>query len=128
MLKGLPKLQLTDLDLMVCKLPPSSEIPANVLEAKFFSVTRTAEELSIVCPASLNFQFSKAEKGWSCFRVEGMLDFALTGILHQISKPLAEQEISLFAISTFNTDYILVKMDGIEKAIAALKRAGFIVI
>lgn len=106
--------------LAVCQLDASSDIPKWGLEEAFFSITRTQEELSIVCSEAKVPSSIKAEKGWRCFKVEGPLAFELTGILSSLAQPLAEAKISIFAISTFDTDYILVKEDNLQRAIEVL--------
>jgi len=90
----------------------------------FFSVTRTSEELSIVCPEEHVPPQVKHERGWSCWRLEGPFAFSETGILASFVQPLAEHAIPVFAISTFNTDYVLVKRDWMEKATQVLRAAG----
>jgi hypothetical protein len=99
--------------------------------AEFLSITRTREEVSIVCessrvPADLPMEIP-AERGWRCLKVEGPLDFSLTGVLASLAEPLARAEIPIFAISTFDTDYLLVKAGNLEAAIAALEAVGHVV-
>ena len=94
-----------------------------------FSITRTDEELSVVCPSEclpINEQIKEVENDWKCIKVEGVLDFSLTGILSSLANSLAENKISIFAISTFNTDYLLVKGHSIEKARVVLENEGHI--
>ena len=87
---------------------------------------RTDEELSIVCDAHLPVSSEKSEAGWVCIKVLGPLDFALTGILAKISSALAEAEISIFAISTYDTDYILIKANVLDVAKKALKKTDYL--
>ncbi len=94
--------------LAVCRLDSKSRIPSWI-SGELTSVTHTSEELSIVCAEAAVPSSAIAERGWRCFKVEGPLDFALTGILSALTAPLAEAGISIFALSTFNTDYLLVK-------------------
>ncbi len=111
--------------LTVCQLPADAPLPSWVANANgFISITRTSEELSIVCREDIAPAEVKQEAGWRAFNVEGPLDFGLTGILAALLDPLAKAGISIFAISTFNTDYILVKADKVEAATAALRTAG----
>jgi uncharacterized protein len=118
-------LSLTTQRLIVCQLAPDASIPAWALDAKgFSSISRTSEELSIVCAEGLPPKDVKQEGGWRVFKVDGPLDFTLTGILVSIAAPLAKAGISIFAISTYNTDYVLVKQDKVEAAINALRTAG----
>ena len=114
-------LSVMDAVLAVCRLGPSDDIPAWGLKHKgFFSITRTAEELSIVCLQE-NVPLSvKAEKGWRFLKVEGPLDFGLTGILSSLAQPLAAAKISIFAISTYDTDYVLLKEVHLAKAVEVL--------
>lgn len=110
----------------VVKLPSTEEIPSWAGKGEFFSITRTNEELSIVCPTS-NVPCSNlkdVEHDWKCIKVEGVLDFSLTGILSSLANPLAKNNISIFAISTFNTDYLLIKVHSVEKTKSVLENAG----
>lgn len=88
---------------------------------------RTPEEISIVCEEGHEPEGAEVQPGWRAFRVCGTLDFSLTGILASIANPLAHAEISIFAISTFDTDYILVKQTDLENACRALRSAGFLI-
>ena len=103
-------------------------IPAWALGGDFYSVTKTDEELSIVCDASAIPSDAEAnlktEKNWRALKVQGPLDFALTGILAKLTEPLATAKISIFAVSTFDTDYILVKSETLDRAVEVLKQAG----
>lgn len=106
----------------ICRLKPEEDIPDwAVIESNFCSVTRTLEELSIVCNEVLVPAEIKKDSNWRVLKVEGPLDFSLTGILSSILDPLAAAKISIFTISTFDTDYILVKDENLNAAIAALK-------
>lgn len=110
----------------VCRLEPNEAMPAWSLQG-FFAITRTEDELSIVCPQSnvpLEAQAGHFEGGWRCLKVKGPLDFALTGILVAIAVPLAEAGVSIFALSTYETDYVLVKQADLDRAMQALLQAG----
>ena len=111
--------------LAVCRLHPDEKVPAWAIEATYFSVTRTPDELSIVCPEPNVPPGTDSEKGWRALGVEGPLDFSLVGILAGATKPLAEAGVSVFAISTYDTDYILVKEESLETAKTALREAGY---
>jgi GNAT superfamily N-acetyltransferase len=118
--------ELTVLDgtLAVCRLERDAAVPGWAVASRFFSVTRTAGELSVVCeerdvPAGV-----AAERGWRCLEVAGPLEFGLTGIVASLTDPLARAEIPVFAISTYDTDLLLVKEDVLESAIEALEGAG----
>ncbi len=106
--------------LAVCQLDASSTTPDWATCGSFYSITRTPDELSIVCAEAQVPGDVKPEGGWRAFKVEGTLDFALTGVLESIARPLADAKVSIFAVSTFNTDYVLVKEESVERAIQAL--------
>lgn len=111
--------------LTVCQLPPDAALPAWAAGVTdFASITRTTEELSIVCREGIVPAGVKQEPGWRAFKVEGPLDFSLTGILASLLDPLAKAGISTFAVATFNTDYVLVQEAKAEAARAALQSAG----
>lgn len=96
------------------------------LAADFCFVGKTDEEKSLVCPtARVPSNTTKRDDGWKGFRIEGVLDFSLIGILARIAGVLAEKQIGIFAISTFNTDYILVKKENYERALQSLAEAGY---
>ncbi len=105
----------------ICRLDSSADMASLDIQGDFFSITKTKEELSIVCLESQAPSNVQAEKGWRGLKVEGPLDFSLTGILASLSQPLAKAKISIFAISTYDTDYILVKEDKLQNAIEVLE-------
>jgi hypothetical protein len=113
--------------LAVCRLPPDAALPGRALSGRFVSVTRTAEELSVVCAEEVVPADGQCEGGWRALQVAGPLDFALTGILAALATPLAAAGISIFALSTYDTDYVLVKERTLAEAIAVLRRAGMTV-
>ncbi len=107
--------------LAVCRLEATAEIPAWAISGTgFYSITRTEEELSIVCLEGHVPEGIPSEKNWCAIKVMGPLDFSLTGILASLANPLADAGISIFAISTYDTDYLLVKADKLEEALALL--------
>ena len=106
------------------RLSPRSPLPENLYRSIFFSLTQSADELSVVCKSTIKIASRKQEDGWSCLRVEGVLDFGLTGILADLSGILADAGISIFAVSTYDTDYLLVKTETLTNAVAALHDAG----
>ncbi len=115
--------------LAVCRLDAASPIPAwadsgNAGNAGFVSITRTADELSIVCDVAHVPEDVKAERGWRAFKLEGPFEFTLVGVLKQVLDPLAEAKVSVFAISSYDTDYVLVKTAQFEQAVTALTRFG----
>ena len=108
----------------ICKVADYTQID---LESPFVFTGSTDEEKSLVCPTELVPQNTvKRDDGWKVLRINGMLDFSLVGVLARISTILAENSIGIFAVSTFNTDYIFVKKCNFDKAIQALEDAGFI--
>ena len=109
--------------LAVCHLPADADLPA-WLGGAFQSVTRTSEELSIVCEAQRVPGTLEAERDWRCLRVSGTLAFHLTGILAALTTPLASAGISIFAASTFDTDYLLIKSSVLDDAIRVLEGEG----
>ena len=119
------KLELLDDTFAIHRLSPSARIPEEVFGEAFFSIVKTDEELSVVCRNSLTLNSEHCHQGWSCIKVAGPLDLNATGILEQLLKVLAEAHISIFAISSYDTDYILVKSDKETVAVAALNDAGF---
>lgn len=108
----------------ICRLESSAEIPTWAMGNPFFSVTKTPEELSIVCPSSSIPTEILAERGWRCLKVHGPLAFGQTGILLSLAEPLAQAGIGTFAVSTYETDYLLVKGCDLPKAIEVLRLAG----
>ncbi len=119
------RLRLSVLDdrLAVCRLAPEAALPDWLTwSGGLTAVCRTAEELSLVCRDDEVPEGVRAERGWRAFKVEGPLDFALTGILAGLAAPLAEAGISVFAISTFDTDYLLVRAADLERACDVLGR------
>jgi hypothetical protein len=109
----------------ICRLEPEADIPSWALAGDFFSVTRTKEELSLVCPQEIVPEGTRCEKGFRCIKVGGPLDFSLTGILSSLTIPLAQAGISVLALSTFDTDYLLVKEAQVDRAIQKLSQAGY---
>jgi hypothetical protein len=121
-----PILDLTPLPerLAVCRLPADAPLPAWAMTGPWSSITRTADELSIVCREREAPGDVIAERGWRALKVAGPLDFGLTGVLAALAGPLAEAGVSLFAVSTYDTDYVLVKADRLAEAVRALIAAG----
>jgi hypothetical protein len=110
--------------LAVCRLAPDAPLPTPSGRARFWSATRTEEELSVVLPEDMAPPNCQAETGWRCLKVIGPLDFGLTGILASLATALAEAGVPIFAISTYDTDYILVKEENLERATKALRDSG----
>jgi len=110
--------------LAVCRLGPGSGVPAWAMKGAFFSITRTADELSIVCSEGDVPPGVTCERCWRALKLEGPFDFAATGILVAVAGPLAEAGISLLPIGTYDTDYVLVREGELERAVAVLVEWG----
>ena len=116
------QLKILNNKLKVVKLKSNEIVPEIVYKQEFYSITKTNEELSIVLDESLEIQSDIVEDNWRAIKIVGTLDFALIGILSKISTILAQAKISIFAISTYNTDYILVKSDKLENTVEILEK------
>ena len=113
-------------DFSVCKVVNYSKVNS---ESQFCFIGKTDEENSLVClTEDVPDNVAECDDGWKAFRIQGILDFSLIGILSKISSLLADNNIGIFAISTYNTDYILTKRENFEKAIHVLKSAGYTVV
>jgi len=111
-------------DYKVCRMNAFDGIPEWVLETPLSSITRTSEELSIVCPNSVAPDQLKCEQDWKCLKIHGPFGFDEIGIISNLTKVLSDANISVFVLSTFDTDYILVKRLNIEKAAKSLEDKG----
>jgi len=120
-----PALDVLHGEFTIWRLGAADAIPENIDDVAPCFIARTEDELSIVCPSSVELPGVRNEPGWSCLRVAGPLDLALTGILAGISGVLAGAGVPLFAVSTFDTDYVLVKTDRLGEASLALRAAGY---
>lgn len=118
------KLLVLDEDFGIARLDVTDPTPAWAAQGSLCSVTRTREELSIVCAAAAIPADVQAERGWRCLRVAGRLDFSLTGILASMAGPLAAANVSIFAVSTYDTDYVLVLKESLAAAIETLSASG----
>lgn len=110
--------------LAVCRLDASAPVPDWALNGEFFSVTRTADELSLVCEEHLVPPEVTCERGWRALVLEGPFDFNQVGVLKSILDPLANAQISIFALSTFDTDYVLVRGKDLFSAVSTLRAVG----
>jgi hypothetical protein len=121
-----PKLTLSVLPgtYAVCRLEPEAPIPEWAASTAFCSITRTADEVSIVCPEALVPRDIQTVSGWKTLKVHGPLAFTQTGVLASLARPLAEAGISVLAISTYDTDYLVVKQGTLEAALAVLTAQG----
>jgi hypothetical protein len=111
----------------VCRFDPHTPAADLLPSTGFFAFTRTEDELSLVVDQSAVQPDWQAETGWRGMKVLGPLDFSLIGILSSLALPLANSGISIFAISTYDTDYLLVKADKLSSALASLREAGFVI-
>lgn len=109
----------------VCRLSGDATIPLWATEGEFFSITRTADELSLVCSQDLVPEDILCEREWRCLRVAGTMAFSTVGVLAGLSRPLAEAGIGIFIVSTFDTDYLLAKEQDWPQAIEVLRRQGY---
>lgn len=108
----------------IVRLAADAPLPLWAIEGDLFSVTRTSDELSVVCRANQVPSSLTAEMGWRALKVQGPFTLSEIGVLAALSAPLAQAKVSLFAISTFDTDYLLVSDKKLDAAIAALRAAG----
>lgn len=121
-------LSILDESFGIASLPRDSPIPEWVTNSDFYSLAKTYDELSIICPEKSIPQGIKYNKGWKCFKVHGPLEFSLTGILASLAMPLATANISIFVFSSYDTDHIMVKEYDLDAAVDVLKKAGHEVI
>jgi hypothetical protein len=108
----------------IVRLEPDANVPVWASNGHFWSITRSDSELSIVCPQEDVPADASAERGWCALEVAGPLDFSLTGVVSSLVAPLAEEEIPIFLISTFETDYLLVREPDLHRSVEALTSAG----
>ncbi len=117
------KIKIINKDFTICKVEEFSQIDSS---DEFYFIGKTDEELSVVCSSdSVPGNSLVCEDGWRAFRIQGELDFSLIGILSKISTLLTEHQIGIYAVSTYNTDYILTKKDNFMKAIQILEANGY---
>lgn len=124
---GKPTLSILADDFTIYRCQPNAPLPSVVFKSPYYWVGKTDQELSIVCDSAIDIAGGIKNAGWSCIKVIGPLDFSITGILAAISAVLAEAQISIFALSTYDTDYLLVKSHDLQEAINALVSAGYVV-
>lgn len=120
------QLKKIDHDLTVCKVESEHELD---LTKDFYFIGKTEEEISLVCITDdVPIQTLEREDGWKAFRIQGVLDFSLIGILSKISTILAENKIGIFVVSTYNTDYVLVKKENFNAALDMLEEKGYVIV
>lgn len=113
-------------DFSVCKVADYSQVNWN---AEYVFIGKTDEEKSLVCvTGEVPENVIEREDGWKAFRIQGVLDFSFIGILARISELMAQNKIGIFAVSTYNTDYILIKKENYQKALQVLENAGYQII
>ena len=110
---------------IIHKLDQSTKLPEGLTDCEFYSLSNSQEETSLVCPEQILIQSENSSPNWKCLKVAGPLDLKLTGILAGLSDTLEKAKISIFAISTFETDYLLIQKQVLETAKTALKSAGY---
>jgi len=108
----------------VCRLGPDDRVPDWVFSKSFWSITRTDEELSLILPEEYVPSGWKVEKGWRCLKVLGPLDLSVTGVIASLSAPLADAGVSILAICTYDTDYLLVRNGDLDRAREVLVEHG----
>ena len=111
----------------ICRFDTNSPVPEWVSRSDFYSITKSRDELSVVCNQAVIEPDEKflLDKDWRCFKIDSILDLSLTGIIAGISVVLKDSKIPIFSISTYNTDYILVKKHDLERAIVSLRKNGY---
>ncbi|WP_455543347.1 ACT domain-containing protein [Intestinibacter sp.] len=119
------ELKIIDKEFAICKVEDFSQVDLN---DEFLFIGKTDNELSLVCEVeSIPTNCTDIDRDWIGFRIEGQLDFSLIGIIAKLSKILAENKIGIFTLSTYDTDYILVKKESIENAKEALRENGYVI-
>ena len=121
------KLKMLKGEYVVVKLPVDFQIPEQILKFDFYNLARTSDELSLVIRNDENFDYKKFEyeDNWSIFKFDSLLDFSLIGVLDGVIKPLSEKNISVFAFSTFDTDYVMFKTENKFKVISILENLEY---
>lgn len=122
------RMKLRQEELTVSRLEPGAAIPDWATTGSLWNIAQTGTELSIVSAAAATPADVRAERGWRVLELEGPIPFGLTGILSSVLSPLAAAQIGIFAFSTFDTDFILVRNEDIEEALAALRQAGHVIL
>jgi len=108
----------------ICRLDKNATIPTWAYIGEFFSITRTPDELSIVCPQTAVPDGTNCETGWRCLKVESPFEFDLAGAISSIAAPLVEADVDLFVVATQDSDYLMVKETDLERTVLVLSRAG----
>ncbi|MGD8787805.1 MAG: ACT domain-containing protein [Phycisphaerales bacterium] len=111
----------------ICKFPSDSSIPEWALKVSLCSITRSEKELTIVCLQGIIPANTEYDSDWRCFRIGGSFDFNQIGVISSLAAPLAEAGVSIFVVSTYDTDYVLVKEEKIEQAVNVLTDNGHLI-
>lgn len=111
----------------ICRLEASANIPAWIAQSAFYNISKSADELSIICEQRYVPDDIRANRDWKLLRLEGVLDLALPGITARFSTPLAQSGVNLCVIATYDTDYIMIKSEKLLRAQTVLRQAGFAV-
>ena len=124
------KLQLSLLDEVygICIFPNNAPVPEWAVTASLYSITRTKKELTIVCPQSVIPSDCEYDSNWRCFRIDGSFDLNQVGVISSLAAPLAQAGVSIFVVSSYDTDYFLVTGEKVEKAIAVLSDNGHLIV
>jgi hypothetical protein len=117
------KIRVLPMEVAICRLDAAAEVPEWSRGSRFAAVTRTAGELSVVCECRLVPPAARAERCWTVLELEGPIPFEQIGVLCSVLEPLARAAVSVFAISTYDTDYVLVRTERLEDAVSALQPA-----
>lgn len=121
------KITVLNANYTIHKLDPADIVPPELFKSEFYWIGKSDDELSIVCASEIEINTKDSNKDWVCLKADDVLDLSVVGVLARLTKILAEAFISIFAVSTYNTDYIFVKKNKLQTAITALQKAGFIV-
>ena len=111
----------------ICRMEPHECVPVWVTESPFYAITKTDDELSLVCPQHKVPRKVEADRNWRCLKIQGPMALSQTGVLASLTGPLADARVSVFVISTFDTDYLLIKKKNLLRAIEILRRSGHFV-
>ena len=122
------KLKLLTSQFAVLKLEPSENIPTWATQSEHFFISKTSDELSVICPEADVPAGVEASTGWRCFRVDGDLEFEQVGVVATVSKPIADEGISLFLVSTHDRDYVFVHADTLKTSMNIYRSIGFEII
>lgn len=122
-----PRLTVVDGSFTIHRFPAGYPLPDNLACSRLWWAGRTDEELSVVCDSGLDLPSERRSEGWSCLKVVGPIDLSVTGLLADITAVLAAAEIAAFALSTFDTDYVLVREERLTDAVAGLRDTGYVV-